>query len=156
MKRALRKTSVQAIIIGTIVALVVFALGVIVNFSVKNGDNDECNEKKYAKMDQGNASHIVDHSKKCGLVKVIFLTATYTTIIPDNHDSSSSSMSYKILGVLFTCSLFVFFYLMLIFCLARRQTHLLTKLLGAEYNEKLENDLQNVSNTLCSVQEKNV
>jgi hypothetical protein len=132
---------VQTIIIGTIVTLIVFILGVIINHLLKNGDNEACSMKYYAKMDGIKVNNNVDASRKCDSTRVVFLTADSTTLTPANDNST------KITGLLLVGSAFSLFYVMIILCLARRQTRVRQRALVA-FNEEINDDVQNLSSNI--------
>lgn len=106
MKRFCCKISVQTIVITTIVAFIVLALGFIVNYALKDYDkavNDVVNRIFNNKTDDENA------------VSGRF-TSDISSLITLQDDSNR-----KIIGATLTAILFTVFYLTIVICLKRRQ-----------------------------------
>ncbi len=141
MKRFCCKISVQTIVITTIVAFVVFALGLVLNYSLKDYDKSECNVINRINRDETTKNNVVGRSEISALARAISITVASSTSLPDNDSNS------KIIGLVLVCTLFTVFYLMIIVCWKRRQNRLRKQPMFV-YNNQLENDVQNISTNI--------
>jgi multisubunit Na+/H+ antiporter MnhC subunit len=134
---------VQTIVITTIVAFVIFALGLVLNYSLKDHDKAEHLAIDQIDGNEMTRNNVIHRSKISAPVRAISVTAASSTLLLDENNNR------KIIGLVLVGTLFTGFYVMIIVCLNRRQTRLHKRALLA-YNTELENDnnLQNIATNI--------
>lgn len=128
MKRFCCKISVQTIVITTVVAFLVFVLGFILNYSVKDHDKSENNIINRFIINEKISKNVRGY-EKCGLIPITYATVIPSTIFLENNSNR------KIIGAVLSGTLFIAFYLTMITCLQRRRKQLC---------RKLQNNIQNI------------
>jgi CHASE1-domain containing sensor protein len=128
---------VQTIVITTIAAFVIFALGLVLNYSLKDHDKAEHLAIDQIDCNEMTRNNVVHRSKIRAPARAISVTFASSTQLSDKNNNR------KIIGLVLVGTLFTGFYLLIIVYLNRRQTRLHKQALLA-YNKELENDLQNI------------
>ena len=127
----------QTVVITTIAAFIIFVLGLVLNYSLKDHDKAENRIINQARCDEMTKNQVVDRFKISARTQAVSVTVASSTLLLDNSSNG------KIICLVLTGILFTGFYVMIIFYLKGRQTRLHKQTLLV-YNKELENGIQNI------------